>query len=102
MITIQDRSPRCKRPYHQPTCDQGYEAAKAGKPLTQLDVDVPFDPSGRMAWLVGWEAGGGVVTRGIVVTQHMRLEERKAEILKELETIESQLKQFAETQEVKP
>jgi hypothetical protein len=91
MITIQHKSPKCRRPYLQSTCDQGFEAAKAEKPLTQLDIDVPFDPVGRSAWLTGWEAGGGVVTRGIVVTQPMRLQERKAEILKELEVIEAQL-----------
>lgn len=99
MITIQNTSPRCKRAYLQPTCDQGFEAAKAGKPSAQLDIDVPYDPERRMAWLTGWEAGGGVVTRGIVVTHLMRLQERKAELLKELETIESQLTQFSETQE---
>lgn len=71
----------------------------AGKPLAQLDADVPFDPTRRSAWLVGWEAGGGVVTRGIVVTRLMRLQERKVEILKELETIELQLAQLTETQE---
>lgn len=91
MITIQEKSPKCRRPYLQPTCDQGFAAAKAGKPLTQLDTDVPFDPIGRSAWLSGWEAGGGVVTRGIVVTRLMRLQERKAEILTELERIETQL-----------
>ena len=84
-------SPNCRHRYLQPFCDQGFDAAKTGKPLTQLDIDVPFDPARRSAWLVGWEAGGGVVTRGIVVTRLMRLQERQAEILKELETIEAQI-----------
>lgn len=91
MVTIQEKSPKCRHRYLQPTCDQGFNAAKAGKPLTQLEVDVPFDPIQRSAWLLGWETGGGVVTRRIVVTRLMRLQERKAEILRELEGIEAQL-----------
>lgn len=45
----------------------------------------------RSAWLAGWEAGGGDILRGIVVTKRQRLEEERARLVTRLAEIDATL-----------
>lgn len=98
MRAITEKCPKFKTPYAQRFAEKGFAAAKAGKPLDALDdesdpdfEDTTWQPGGRMAWLSGWEYGGGDIHRRIVVPQRLRLEERRAALLKDLEWVEQQL-----------
>jgi len=71
---------------------KGMEAAKAGKPMSSISEEAGlYDIVARSGWLVGWELGGGDVTRGIVLTQRQRLEERREKALQNLKQIDDQI-----------
>lgn len=92
MTPISGKCPKMKNQKAQQYAEIGFASAKAMKTLDAMDEEAGlYDLGARFAWMAGWEHGGGVVSRRIVVTQRMRLEERKAEIQAELESIGVQL-----------
>lgn len=75
--------------------DLGFAAAKAGLTKTAIDDEPDLQgfasPILRMAWIRGWEGGGGDILKGVVVTEEQRLEARRVEIVAELSRIEDRL-----------
>jgi hypothetical protein len=73
----------------KPYMDEGLAHAKAGGDIA--GIDRYFSPDQRSAWLVGWQNGGGDITRRVVVTQRQRWEERRVALLKELTELDERL-----------
>lgn len=94
--------PRMINDQCQQQADRGFAAAKAGKPLGAIDDEADLQgfasPILRMAWLRGWEGGGGDIFRKVVFTEAERLEERRAAIVAELSRIEDRLAVIGATQ----
>jgi hypothetical protein len=92
-----DHPPRCRFPHRQKMTDDGFNDAKAGKPLAELENKGygPWDPGARAAWLYGWEGGGGDLKSGIVITERQRLEARRNTLANELMIVEQKLEALA-------
>lgn len=94
MKPILEKCPKFKNDYAQRWGEKGFAAALAGKPLSALDTDEPdstYQPGGRFAWISGWEFGGGDIMREVVVPQRQRWEEERAELVKRLAWLDTQL-----------
>lgn len=85
----------------QPMTDKGFEAAKAGKPLSAIEEAGigPWDPASRAAWIYGWESGGGDIRLKIVVTERERLEQERAQLSARLVAIDTRLTELGKTSE---
>lgn len=82
-----------KSAYAQLWAEKGFAAAKAGKSLAALEDegDTTWNPGARLAWIRGWEFGGGDIGRKVVVPQRQRWQEERAELLERLTWLDERL-----------
>jgi hypothetical protein len=73
--------------------NKGFAAAQAGKPLDAMEEadGAGSHPAMRMAWIVGWEYGGGDIHRRVVVPQRQRWEEERANLVERMAWLDERL-----------